>query len=508
MPPSPKAASSPFSARTWDPRAGQSASYPLGTGFQGVSINVTQGSVTTQAYPIYVSANQVNAVMPSSVTPGLATLRVFYNSVKSNATTIRIAGSSPGIFAVSAGGFGPGIIQNFISATSVPTNSSVVPAAPGQTVIIWGTGLGPVSYPDNVVPTAGNVSTAVTVTVGGQPATVLYSGRSSQFAGVDQINVTLPNNVPLGCWVPVTVNAGGVVSNTATMAIAAAGAASCSDPGNPLSTLVRTPGTQALIHLERTDLIDNIDALPAATQILDKLYTRFYTRTASPYNFDPYMSLPPAGSCLVHQSSGDSAITHNLRGAVPASASLNQQPTQTYNTGTQPLTFSPTGTDYSTALGGTIGGVANGMNLLGAGGIYTIDPSGPNKTAIPFKSEPPPGWTRPSGIAVVPRTAPLALSFTPADTASPTEVMVYSYAAATNSTVEIACLAAAGATSFTISPDTLSNLAPSYQLADGSYTTLFIGTLGLNNAAPFTNGLAANGILFHSSWQAQSVAIQ
>lgn len=60
--------------------------------------------------------------------------------------------------------------------------------------------------------------------------TVLYSGRSPCCSGVDQIVMTLPSNVPLGCWVPVTVNAGGVVSNTATLAIAAA----CSDPANPL----------------------------------------------------------------------------------------------------------------------------------------------------------------------------------------------------------------------------------------------------------------------------------
>ena len=36
--------------------------------------------------------------------------------------------------------------------------------SPGQTVVLWGTGLGPVTFPDNVAPTAGNVSTPVTAT--------------------------------------------------------------------------------------------------------------------------------------------------------------------------------------------------------------------------------------------------------------------------------------------------------------------------------------------------------
>jgi hypothetical protein len=78
------------------PAAGQSVtSFPLGTSFQGVSISVTQNGVTTQAYPIFVSASQANVVMPSSVTAGPATVRAFYQNVKGNATTIQIANSAP-----------------------------------------------------------------------------------------------------------------------------------------------------------------------------------------------------------------------------------------------------------------------------------------------------------------------------------------------------------------------------------------------------------------------------
>jgi uncharacterized protein (TIGR03437 family) len=50
-----------------------------------------QSGVVTQAYSIYVSAGQINAVMPSTVTAGLATLRLTYQSNKSNAVTIQIA---------------------------------------------------------------------------------------------------------------------------------------------------------------------------------------------------------------------------------------------------------------------------------------------------------------------------------------------------------------------------------------------------------------------------------
>jgi uncharacterized protein (TIGR03437 family) len=485
----------------------QTASAPLATTFGGVSLSVTQIGAVTQAFPLFVSAGQINAVMPSSVTAGLATLRLTYQNTRSNAITIQIADSAPGLFAV-AGGAGPGSIQNYVSATSLPINSLVTPTAPGQIVEIWGTGLGPVTFPDNVAPTPGNVSTPVTVTIGGQAATVLYSGRSPCCAGVDQINAYVPANAPLGCWVPVSVNAGGAVSNVTTMAIAAAGTNSCDDPGNPLSKLVRTPGTQAFIHLERVDTVENVSTSPAILKTLDKLYSRFYTRPNSPYSFDPYMSYPPPGTCLVNQTSGDSYYDKSLRGALPASASLNPQPNQTYNNGTQPLPFSPSSYYFSSTLGGMVNSNVMAMNLLGANGTFTIDPAGPNQTVIPLNPEPPPAWSRPSEIIVVPRNAPLALAFTPGDPAAPTAILLYAYAAATNSTVEVQCLAAPGASTFTISADTLANLPPSYLILDGSYANLFIGTLGVDNAATFANGLAANGILLNSSWLAQSVVLQ
>ena len=490
------------------PAQSPALSFPLAATLGGVSIGVTQNGVASQAFPIFVSATQVNAVMPSTVIAGVATLRLTYQSNKSNAIAIQIADSAPGVFAISSGGYGPGAIQNYVAATNQPINSLATPAAPRQVVTIWGTGLGPVTFPDNVAPTPGNVSVPVTVTIGGQPATVAYSGRSPCCSGVDQIVATVPQNAPAGCWVPVSINAGGLVSNTTTMAIAAAGATSCDDPGNPLSKLVRTAGTQAYIDLERIDSIENINTNPAILKTLDKIYTRFYTRPNSPYNFDPYMSYPPPGACLVHQTSGDSFYEKTLRGALPASASLSPQPKQTYNNGTQPLTFSPSGSYYSSTLGGMIDSTAIAMNLRSSAASFTIDPGGPNQAAIPLTLAPAPGWTRPNGILEVPRNAPLTLTFTPGDTAAPTAILLYSYAAVTNSTVEVQCLAPPGAGAFTISADSLANLPQSYGLIDGSYANLFVGTLGVNHAVSFTNGLAANAVLLNSSWLSQSVAIQ
>jgi uncharacterized protein (TIGR03437 family) len=510
LPNAPIARGSVFTAfgENLGPAKSPALSFPLSSTLAGVSISVTQNGVVTQAFPIFVSPAQINAVMPSTVAAGPATLRLTYLGNRSNAITIQIDDSAPGIFAISSGGYGPGIIQNYVSAANQPINSLALPAAPGQVITIWGTGLGPVTFPDNVAPTAGNVATPVTLAIGGQPAAVAYSGRTPCCSGIDQIVATVPKNAPLGCWVPVAINAGGVISNTATMAIAAPGGASCDDPGNPLSTLVRTAGTQAFIHVEQVNDIENINTATPVTKTLDQVYSRFYTRPNSPFNYDPYMSYPPAGTCLVQQTSGDSSIALTLPGALPAGASLSPQPNQTYDNGTQKLNL-PTGDSfYSSVVGGTVDSTAFGLSALSGGASFTIDPGGANQKAIPIDAEPPPAWTRPNAIIVVQRHAPLVLTFASGDAAAPTAILLYSYAAATDSTVEVQCLAPPGANTFTISPDTLANLPSSYKIIDGSYAELYVGTLGLNKAVSFANGLAANGILLDSSWLAQSVVLQ
>jgi uncharacterized protein (TIGR03437 family) len=490
------------------PSPSPSLSFPLSATLAGVSLSVTQNGVTKPAYPIYVSPGQVNAIMPSTFSAGAATLRLTYQGNKSNAITIFIGKSTPGIFAVSNGGFGFGVVQNYVTSKNQPYNSLVQPAAPGQIITIWATGLGPVTFPDNVAPTPGNVATPVTATIGGVSAKVSYSGRSPCCAGVDQIVATIPAQVPLGCWVPISINAGGVVSNTVTMAIAAAGAASCDDPGNPLSKLVRTPGTQAFIHVERGDSIENVNTNGATHKILDSMYTSFYTRPNSATNFDPYLSFPPPGTCLVLETQGDATIGKTLPGVLLASASLSPQPKQSYSNGTQSLSFAPTLPYFSSMLGGTIDAAIQGMNLLGATGSYTIDPGGPNQQVIPFHTEAAPSWARPSDIIVLQRSAPLPMTFTPGDSAAPTAILLYSYAAATNSTVQVECLAAPGASAFTIPADSLANLQPTYGILDGSYADLEIGTIGLDHAVSFSNGLASNGILLNSSWVSQMVVLQ
>src|SRR5690349_8576104 len=54
----------------------QANSFPLGTTLANVSITVTQGGTAVNAIPLFVSASQINAIMPSNAPLGTVTLRV------------------------------------------------------------------------------------------------------------------------------------------------------------------------------------------------------------------------------------------------------------------------------------------------------------------------------------------------------------------------------------------------------------------------------------------------
>ncbi len=485
----------------------QVSAFPLEKSLANVTLAFTQADATTvDAIPIFVSASQINAILPSTAKPGLASLRVTYQNRKSNAITLQIADSAPGIFAVSSGGFGPGVVQNFVAANNQPINSLNRPATRGQTITIWATGLGPVTFPDNIAPTAGDVAAPVSVTIGGRPATKAYSGRSPCCSGVDQIVVTVPDDAPLGCWVPVQVKAAGVASNTVTMSIAASGATTCSDPNNVLSSLARASGTQGFIHVQRVNAISDVTQSLSNVE-LDNIYARFINKPASEFAFDPYLSYPPAGTCLVHQTAGDPSINKNPRGA-PA-AYISPRPSLTFNNGVvNAPSLGTNSTYYSFSLGGAADGTSIGIPLANSDAKVLFDPGGPNATALPLKLVNPPTWTQRTSLHVIDRKVPLVLNFTPSDASASTAITLYAYTTSINATVEIQCLAPPAASTFTIPADTLAILRISYKEIDGSYSELAIGTLSAAGSTAFSNSVIASGMLLNSPWLRVSVVTQ
>jgi uncharacterized protein (TIGR03437 family) len=157
---------------------------------------------------------------------GSAQITITYNGLTSQPATITVAPTSLGIFFQQVNGVSMAIAQNVNSATDYPLNLPTNPAKPGQYVILWATGMGPINGPDNGVPgaNAGDMANIpVTITVGGVTAQKMYAGRQAQTAAVDNVYFIVPTGVPYGCAVPVVVTAGGVAANTTNISITADG---------------------------------------------------------------------------------------------------------------------------------------------------------------------------------------------------------------------------------------------------------------------------------------------
>ena len=195
-----------------------SESVPLPISLSGLSMQ----SSSLQSPLFYASAGQVNLQIPWELAGQTQTTLVpTLNGQAGAGQTFSLAPSSPGIFSMNSQGAGQGAILD----SSYRLVDSTNPATPGTTVIlIYGTGLGQVT---NQPPTGSpalssplsETPTKPTVTIGGVPASVMFSGLAPGFVGLYQVNAQVPAGAPAGPSAPVVVSMGGVDSNTVTIAV-------------------------------------------------------------------------------------------------------------------------------------------------------------------------------------------------------------------------------------------------------------------------------------------------
>jgi uncharacterized protein (TIGR03437 family) len=439
----------------------QVSAFPLPTSLSGVSVRVFQGSTTVDAFPIYVNSGQVNVIMPSNAPLGNASVQVTVGGVQSNVATLKTTAYAPGIFSVLGSGYGPGVIQNYVAQGNTPVNSAVQTAAPGQLVILWATGLGPVSGGDNVPPPVGNLPVNLRILVGGQPVTNLqYGGRAPNLAALDQIVFGVPDNAPAGCFVPVELVVNGALSNVVTMAIQPGGAP-CVEAGNPSATALMKGGKNGNLGLTRRT-VDSTDPIAGAQTITIDAMTGYFSNEPSgnPFAFQRFVSLPPPGSCTAFTARGDlldpatilpstgkgldagSVTLSGPRGTkqvAPKNGSydtaLNANP-QIPNQDPSTLFLDPGAYQLNTAGGVDVGGLARSLTLSSSA----------------------PAWSNRTQFSSVDRTKGLALSWTGNGSVL---FMGSSFDQPTNSSGLFICRAAAGATSLTVPPEILGLLPAS-----------------------------------------------
>jgi uncharacterized protein (TIGR03437 family) len=498
------------------PTSSPTLAFPLSTTLGGVSIKVIQGSASADVIPVFVSPNQINAIMPSSAPLGMVSVQVTFNNAKSNMAPVQTVNSSVGIFAVRAG-MGPGILINFVSQSNQPINSPTTPATPGQVITLYGTGLGPVTFADNGPPIAGNLPVATEVFVGGKPASVQYNGRTPCCAGLDQIVFTLPPDAPTGCFVPVTVRTGGAnSSNTVTMAISGDGSR-CSDAHNPLAQSIVNGGKFGAVVLMRTNTHEDLGLKTPADITVDSAIVNLRQENAIAYPFNPLFAIPPVGSCTAYTASTDLFGSDNL----PLTATTGKY----LDAGSAMYTLQGPGASRQVMpsipplnpllniwqIGKTIPNSGLSNSALLQPGNYTLKvPGGADVGAFQATiSNPSPlTWTNRDQVTNINRNQPLVINWSGGPGNVPVAIIGANVDVPTNSTALFVCMAPAGSNSFSVPSYILANMPATRSRMLASKGILYVGAMTLASPTNFSAPGIDLGVTAGTTLAARPVTFQ
>ena len=204
---------------------------PAPTSLGGISVKIGN----RYAPLFYVSPTQINGMVPYEVSGNVTATIEAGPGAAGNSPSVSLAATTPGIFSAESSGKGQGAILNggdLFASLTAPTGAfpGSHPAKAGDVIVIYASGLGPVSpvLPSGVgsgtngsqIPT---LARAPQVRIGGQTVAagnVQFAGLSPGFVGLYQVNVQLPAGVATGNAVPVQITtAESQTSNTVTIAI-------------------------------------------------------------------------------------------------------------------------------------------------------------------------------------------------------------------------------------------------------------------------------------------------
>ena len=188
-----------------------------------LQLPVTLGSTTvtfngSPAALLYVSTTQINALVPASVAPGDVQVVVTVNGANSSPFTITAQAAQPAVYALPNADASTFFVTAALAGTATLVgNSTADPRVaravyPGDTLDLYTIGLGSTLDPsqfitDRVFAGAFPVSAAVTATVGGEPATVVFAGLTTP--GLYLVRIVVPSDLPAGAQ-PLQVTVGGI----------------------------------------------------------------------------------------------------------------------------------------------------------------------------------------------------------------------------------------------------------------------------------------------------------
>lgn len=205
-------------------------------------VSVTIGGVAAQLF--YVSPTQINAVVSPSTPTGVQSV-VITSSTGTTTTSVTIdANAPPGIFSLSATGTRDGAIIDALT----------------YHIGAFSTRTGTASTFLSIFATGGNFATPPIVTIGGVTVPVTFAGPAPCCVGLQQINIQLPDSLAGAGRVPVTIQAGGQVSNVVEVVLLPrhGEGESDSDKDNEtrsreLAEMAAIPGTSLILVADEND---------------------------------------------------------------------------------------------------------------------------------------------------------------------------------------------------------------------------------------------------------------
>jgi uncharacterized protein (TIGR03437 family) len=381
----------------------QSSAAPgIPTTLNGASVAVNVGGTVLHPGFYYATPTQLAVVLPSSTPAGFGTITVTYNQATSATAPITVLSSALGLDTLYGYEIGLAVATNGATGAVYNYNNS---AAPGDTIVLWGSGLGADTADSDTVYTATphNINIPLTIYIGGILADVPYHG-SSGYPGVNQINVTIPPGVSRGCAVAVVAVAGSAVSNTVTIPVASKAGAACSDPvigtdGNALiaagSKATYNSGTITLAQMESGGTVTTTA-------------TGAFTANPGAWLASGY-GIVSLGSCIVYP-----AFSPNFPPLPSGIFAMTPLDAGTYSitgpSGTQPMPANGTGFYLARLPDGFLPSAGGAFTFNGTGGTTAGAGVGAAQTTVNLTS--PMSWTNMGATTSVNRSLGLPITWT------------------------------------------------------------------------------------------------
>ena len=197
------------------------ASLPLPTTLAGTQVLLGGQPLALD----FADTGQINAIVPFGIQPNtIQQLTVIHSGIASPPETLVVAPAEPTVFTQDQSGAGAGVIFVVKPDGKQFLNTASAPASAGDALVIYCSGLGAVTPPvpdGSAAPSspAAKTTAPITVTIGGNTAPVTFSGLVPGYAGLYQVNVTVPGGIAPAADVPLVITAGSASSPAVTLAI-------------------------------------------------------------------------------------------------------------------------------------------------------------------------------------------------------------------------------------------------------------------------------------------------